>query len=94
MDVDRALVDLRRLPPDAIEQLRAREHPARLFEQIFEQAELGRAEMDVARAAPHPPGFAIEVEVAGIEAIGDTLGTAAAAAAREPAPSARAPRTA
>src|SRR5208282_4319729 len=40
VDVDGALVDLRRLPPNRIEQLGAREHPARLFEQIFEEPEL------------------------------------------------------
>src|SRR5271165_5958646 len=78
MNVDRALVDLRGLPPDAIEQLRAREYAPRLFQKIFQETELRRTEMDVAGAAPHPAGFAIEVEVAGIEAIGDALRTAAA----------------
>ena len=52
VDVDGALVDLRRLPPNRIEQLGAREHPAGLFEQIFEQPKIGRAEADVALAAP------------------------------------------
>ena len=37
MNVDRALVDLRGLPPDAVEQLRAREDAARLFQKIFEE---------------------------------------------------------
>src|ERR1700677_4532698 len=41
VDVDRALVDLRRLPPHAVQELRAREHTARLLQEIFEQPELG-----------------------------------------------------
>src|ERR1700722_18356325 len=32
MDVDRALVDLRRLAPHAVQELRAREHPAGLLQ--------------------------------------------------------------
>ena len=36
------------------------------------------AEINVARAAPQPAGFVIEVEVAGIEAIGDAFRTGAA----------------
>src|ERR1700729_3384861 len=41
MDVDRAFVDLRRLAPHAVQQLRAREHPAGLLQKIFEQPKLG-----------------------------------------------------
>src|ERR1700722_19576987 len=78
VDVDRAFVDLRRLPPHAIQQLRAREHPAGLLQEIFEQPELGRAEMDVARAAPHPPRLPVEIEIARIETLGDPLWPAAA----------------
>ena len=43
MDVNRAVVDLRVLPPNAVEELSAGEHPARLFEEKFEQPEFGRA---------------------------------------------------
>src|SRR5271155_5029800 len=39
--VDRAFVDLCRSPPYQVEQLGAREHPARRFEQIFQQPEVG-----------------------------------------------------
>src|SRR4029077_11882354 len=48
MDVDRAFVDLRRLAPHAVQELRAREHPAGLLQEIFEEPELGRTEVDVA----------------------------------------------
>ena len=78
MNVDRALVDLRCLPPHPVEQLRAREHPPRLLQQIFEQPKLGRPKMDVAHAAPHPPRLPVEIEIAGIETLGDPLRTAAA----------------
>src|SRR5271165_7518933 len=78
MNVDRALVDLRGLPPDAVEQLRAREYTARLLQKIFEKTELRRTEMDIAGAPPHPACFAVEIQVAGVESIGDALGTAAA----------------
>src|SRR5580704_5136694 len=74
MDVDRAFVDLRRLAPHAVEELRAREHPARLLQKIFAQPELGRAEVDVANPAPHPPRLPVEIEIAGIETLGDPLG--------------------
>jgi len=33
--------------------LRPREHPSRLFEQMFEHLKLGRAEVDVAIAVPN-----------------------------------------
>ena len=94
MDVDRALVDFGRHAPDAVEQLRAREDPAGLFQQIFEQAELGRPEMDVARAAAHAARLAVEVEVAGGQLLGDRARAGCGAAARARAPSAPAPRTA
>ena len=71
MDIDRAFVDLRRAPPDQIEQLRAREHAARLFEQIFEQPKIGGAKANVTVAAPDAPGQPIEVEIAGVKSLGD-----------------------
>jgi GcrA cell cycle regulator len=77
VNVYRALIDLRRLPPHAVEQLRAREHPARLFEQVFEQPELGRTKVDVARAPPNAPRLSIQVEVSGKEALSDPLRSAA-----------------
>jgi hypothetical protein len=74
VDIDRVFVDLRRLAPHAVEQLRAREHPARLLQEIFEQPELGRAEVDVANAPPHPPRLPVKIEIARTETLGDPLG--------------------
>jgi hypothetical protein len=51
--VDCAFVDLGRASPHQIEELRSREHPPRLFEQMFEHLKLGRAEVDVAIAVPN-----------------------------------------
>src|ERR1700749_5352104 len=48
MHVDGALVDIDVAPPDAVEQLLAREHPARMLKEEFEQAIFGRAEIDLA----------------------------------------------
>src|SRR5690606_37692269 len=42
MHVDRPFVDIDVTAPDAVEQLLAREHPARGLHQELEQAELGR----------------------------------------------------
>ena len=64
MHVDRALVDFRRKPPDAVEQLRAREHAAGLLHQMFEQAKFGRPQMHVARAAMNAPVLPVEFEIA------------------------------
>ena len=64
MDVDGSIVDFCGLTPDGVEQLGAGEYTARPLQEIFEQAEMRRTEMDVARAASHPAHFAIEVEVA------------------------------
>jgi hypothetical protein len=84
MDVDRSLLHLGRLAPYPVEQLRARKYAARLCQEIFQQPELGRSEMDIARASPHPARFTIKLEVAGVEAIGDTLGTTAAQQSTNP----------
>ena len=77
MHVDRAFIDFRRPPPNQIEQLGAREHPARPFEQIFQQPEVGRPEVNEAIAAPNEPGDPIQIEVAGIKALGDAFRSAA-----------------
>ena len=53
---------------------------ARPFQQILEQPELGRSEIDVAFAASRAKRYAIKLKVAGIEAVGDALRTAAAQA--------------
>src|SRR5271163_3773726 len=54
MDVDRARLDIDVGAPHRVEQLLAAEHPAGMLEQIAQQAELGRAEMDVAAVALDP----------------------------------------
>src|SRR5580698_6032129 len=64
MDVDGALVDIDVAAPHPVEQLLAGEHPAGAFHQEFEQAELGRAEIDWAGRARHALLLAIELEVA------------------------------
>ena len=51
MDVDGARLDIDVVAPDDVEQLLAAEHPARMLHEVAQQAELGRAEMDVAVAA-------------------------------------------
>ena len=51
MDIDGALVDIGVAAPDAVEQLRARQHPPRALQQEFEQPELGRSEPHLRGAA-------------------------------------------
>src|SRR5579863_8798662 len=77
MHIDRAFVDLRRSTPDKVEQLPAREHPARLLEQIFEQPKIRRPQADVAIAAADAPGQPIQIEVSGAEPFGDPFRPAA-----------------
>src|SRR5580658_7840804 len=74
MDVDGALVDIDVAAPHPVEQLLAREYPAGTFHQEFEQAELGRAEIDRAGRARHALLLAIELEIADVEHHGDALG--------------------
>jgi hypothetical protein len=50
-------------PPDKVEQLRPREHPARLLEQIFEQPKIGRPEADFAIPTADAPGEPAQIEV-------------------------------
>ncbi len=74
MHVDGALVDIDVAAPHAVEQLLARVHAAGALHQEFEQAELGRAERDLAAAAKHAAALAVELEIAGVEHVGDPLG--------------------
>jgi hypothetical protein len=84
MDVDGPFVDFGREPPDAVEQLSPQEDAARLFQKIFEQAEFGRPEMDVARAAAATLRLTVEVEIAGRKFLRDALGPAAAEQRADP----------
>src|SRR5580704_15355247 len=54
MDVDGALVDIDVAAPHPVEQLLAGKNPAGAFHQVFEQAELGRPEIDRAARSRHP----------------------------------------
>ena len=68
MDIDGALVDIDVAAPYRIEKLRAAVHAARVLHQMFEQAELGRRQVDVARPPGDPPGAAVKREIAGLAA--------------------------
>src|SRR3984893_2380096 len=63
MDVDGALVDIDVAAPHAVEQLLAGKHPAGTFHQEFEQAELGRAEIDRTGRARHALLLTVELEI-------------------------------
>src|ERR1043165_9568522 len=54
VDVDGARLDIDVAAPHVIEQLLAAEHPSLVLQEEAQQAELGRAEMYVLLAAPHP----------------------------------------
>src|SRR5580693_6000937 len=51
MHIHGAFVDIDVAAPDAVEQLLAAEHPARMLEEKLQQAILGRAEIDRASRA-------------------------------------------
>src|SRR5258708_17009905 len=55
MDVDGTLVDIDVAAPDAVEQLLAAEHPARMLQEEFQQATFGRAETSRPTQARAPP---------------------------------------
>ena len=74
MDVDGALVDIDVAAPYPVEQLLAGKNPAGAFHQVFEQAELGRPEVDRTGRARHPLLLAVELEVADGQHHGDALG--------------------
>src|SRR5690606_34611572 len=62
MHVHRALVDIERLAPDLVEKLAAREDAAGMLHQEFEQAELGRSQLQLGLAAMDAVGLAVEHE--------------------------------
>ena len=63
MHVDGAHLDLRILAPDPVEQLLAREHPARMLQEMPQQAEFGRAEMDRLAGARHAVGGEVHRDI-------------------------------
>src|SRR3984885_6732809 len=77
MHVDRAFVDLRRSPPDKVEQLRSGENAAWLLKQMFEQAKIGEPKANVALATPDAPGEPVQIEVSNVESFSDPFRTAA-----------------
>ena len=83
-----------RTPPHQIEQLRSREHPARLFDQTFQQPKIGRTEANFAIAAPNAPGQSIEIEVSRRTVARRPAPAGCVGAARARGPSVRSPKTA
>src|SRR5260370_29863511 len=64
MHIDRALVDIDVAAPDAVEQLLAAEHPARMFQKKLQEPVFGRAEIDRTTRTGNPALLAIELDVA------------------------------
>ena len=64
MDVDRPRVAGERVAPDPLEQLVAREHEATVVEQLPEQVELLRRELDLRVADPRLAAAGVDDEVA------------------------------
>src|SRR5260370_8850329 len=64
MHIHGALVDIDVAAPDAVEQLLAAEHPARMLQKEFQQPVLGRAEIDRTARAGDAALLAIELDFA------------------------------
>jgi hypothetical protein len=64
VNIDRAIIDIDIVTPDAIEQLLTGIDPPRRTHQKFQQAELGRSKVDLAVLAPNAVGFAVEFDIA------------------------------
>src|SRR6478736_988305 len=77
MDVDGALVDVDVAPPDAVEQLLAREYAAGMLQEELQQAIFGRAEIDRPARARHAALVAVELDVAIGQHGGEPLGAGA-----------------
>src|SRR5262245_16200323 len=71
VDVDGAPVDESVAPPDTVEQLLAREHPARVLHEEYQQLELGRPEPHLAGMACDAVSGAVEDNIAPPQGIGD-----------------------
>ena len=78
MDVDRARVAGERVAPDALEQLVARQHEAAVVEQLPEQVELLRRELDLLAADRRLAAAGVDAQVA----VRDHLGLELAALRR------------
>src|SRR3954451_23957673 len=61
-NIDRALIYVGVLAPDIGEKLLSVEYAPRRLHQVFEKAELGRAEMNLLPGPPHAPRLAVEFE--------------------------------
>src|SRR5258708_17390407 len=77
MHIDRALVDIDVAAPDAVEQLLAAEHPARMFQKKLQEPVFGRAEIDRTARTGNAALLAIELDVAIAEHGGEPLGARA-----------------
>ena len=60
VDAERVRARAEVVAPHALEDLRARQHLARVLEEQRQQLELGARELELARAAPRLPGAAVE----------------------------------
>src|SRR3569832_447103 len=78
MHIDGPLVDVDIVTPNPIEQLFARIDPAGVTHQIFEQPIFGRPQVQVATGAADTMALPVELEIAGLERIGDELRAGAA----------------
>src|SRR4051812_38991645 len=70
MDVDRAGVTRKRVAPHALEQLVACQHEAAMIEQLPEQVEFFRRELDLLFADTHLAATGVDVEVAVLDRLG------------------------
>ena len=70
MNVHGPLVDEGIAPPDAVEQLGARQHAPWVFHQEFEQPELGRTDADLAQPSHHAVSRAVEFDIARSQHVG------------------------
>src|ERR1700681_2426773 len=74
MHIHGALVDIDVAAPDAVEQLLAGKHPARMLEKNLQQPVFGRAEIDRTPRAPDAALLAIELDIAIAEHGGEPFG--------------------
>ncbi len=64
MHVDGAGLDIDVRAPDRVQQLLAAEHPAGMLDQVVEQAEFGRPQVDFLAVAADAVGDAVDDDVA------------------------------
>lgn len=73
MDVNRAFIDKRISTPNAIQQLRARQHTARAFHQELEKAKFGRTQPDFSRTPRDTFCCTIEADAAVLQNVSHAI---------------------